>query len=60
MPKTRNDYFHLYWLTRVNRLVHNLLMHLFTVGNLKIDVYETYFFDMVSTQYDHPRYVSMF
>ena len=38
-------------------LVHNLLMQFFTMGSLKIEVSETYFFDIVTTQYDHPRYV---
>ena len=42
----------------VNRLlVHNLLMQFFTLGSSKIEVFETDFFDIVTTQYDHPRYV---
>ena len=36
-------------------LVHNLLMHFF--GSSKIEVFETCFFDIVTIQYDHPRYV---
>ena len=38
-------------------LVPNLLMQLSTLGSSKIEVSETYFFDIVITQYDHPRYV---
>ena len=38
-------------------LVHNLLMQLFTLDSSKIEVSETYFFDIVTTQYDPPRYV---
>ena len=38
-------------------LVHNLLMRLFTLGCSKIEVFETYFFAIVITQNDHPRYV---
>ena len=37
--------------------VHNLLMQFFTLGSSKIEVFETCFFVIVSTQYDHPRYV---
>ena len=32
-------------------------MLFFTLGSSKIEVSETYFFDIVITQYDHPRYV---
>ena len=39
------------------RLVHNLLMHVFTPGSSKIEVSETCFFDIVTIQNDHPRYV---
>ena len=35
--------------------VHNLLMQLFTLGSSKFEVLETYFYDTVITQYDHPR-----
>ena len=35
----------------------NLLIQFFTLGSSKIEVFETYFFDNVTTQYDHPRYV---
>ena len=38
-------------------LVHNLLMQFFTPDSSKIEVSETCFFDIVTTQYDHPRYV---
>ena len=40
-----------------NGLVHNLLMHFFTLGSSKIEVFETYSFDIVITYNDHPRYV---
>ena len=39
-------------------LVHNLLMHLFTVESSKMQVFETCFFDIVITQNDHPSYVT--
>ena len=38
-------------------LVHNLLMQFFTLGSSKIEVFETCFCDIVTTQNDHPRYV---
>ena len=38
-------------------LVHNLLKHFYIVGTSKIEVFETFFFDIVATQNDHPRYV---
>ena len=38
-------------------MVHNLLMHFFTLGSSKVEVFETCFFEIVTTQYDHPRYV---
>ena len=41
----------------VNGLVHNLLMQFFTLGSSKIEVFETCFFYVVTTQYDHPSYV---
>ena len=41
----------------VNGPVHNLLMQFFTLGSSKIEVFETCFFDFVTTQNDHPRYV---
>ena len=41
----------------VNGMVHNLLMQFFTPGSSKIEVFETSFFDIVTTQNDHPRYV---
>ena len=37
--------------------VHNLVVQFVTLGSSKIEVFETYFFDIVTTQYDHPRYV---
>ena len=37
--------------------MHNLLMQFFTMGSSKIEAFKTYFFDIVTTQYDHPRYV---
>ena len=41
----------------VNGPVHNLLMSVFTLGSSKIAVFFTYCCDIVTTQYDHPRYV---
>ena len=41
----------------VNGPVHNLLMQFFTLDSSKIEVFECCFFDIVTTQYDHPRYV---
>ena len=41
----------------VNGPVHSLLMQFFTLGSSKIEVYQTYFFDIVTIQYDHPRCV---
>ena len=38
-------------------LVHNLLMQFFTPDISKKEVFETSFFDIVTTQNDHPRYV---
>ena len=38
-------------------LVHNLLMQFFNLDSSKIEVLETFFFDVVITQNDHPRYV---
>ena len=38
-------------------LVHNLLMQFFTLGTSKIEVFETCFFDIGTTQYDHPSYL---
>ena len=35
-------------------LVHNLLMVFFILESSKIEVSETYFFDIVTTQHDHP------
>ena len=36
--------------------VHNLLMQFFTPDSSKMEVFETYFFDIVTTQNDHPSY----
>ena len=38
-------------------LVRNLLMQFFTLGSSKIEVSESYLFDILTTQNDHPRYV---
>ena len=38
-------------------LVHNLFTRFFTLGSSKIEVFETGFFDIVTTKNDHPRYV---
>ena len=40
----------------MNAPVHNLLMQFFTLGSPKIEVFETCSYDIVTTQYDHPRY----
>ena len=36
--------------------VHNLLMQFFNPDSSKMEVFETYFFDIVTTQNDHPSY----
>ena len=41
----------------VNGRVHNLLMQFFSPGSSKIEVFELCFFDIVTTQNDHPTYV---
>ena len=38
-------------------LVHDLLLQFFNLGSSKIEVFETCFFDIVTTQNDHPSYV---
>ena len=38
-------------------LAHNLLMRFFTLDGSKIEVFQTCFFDIVTTQYDHPSYL---
>ena len=40
----------------VNGPVHNLLMQFFTPGSSKIEVFETCFFDIVTTQNDISSY----
>ena len=40
----------------VNGEVHNLLMQFFTPSSSKIELFETCFFDIVTTQNDHPSY----
>ena len=40
----------------VNGPVHNLLMQVFTLGSSKIEVFETCFFDIVTTQNDISSY----
>ena len=40
----------------VNGEVHNLLMQFFTPDSSKIEVFETCFLDIVTTQNDHPSY----
>ena len=45
-------------LPRDGNTTYNLLMQFFTLGSSKIEVFETYFFDIVTTQYDHPIYVT--
>ena len=41
----------------VNGPAHNLLVQFFTPDSSKIEVFELCFFDIVTTQNDHPRYV---
>ena len=41
----------------LNAVLHNLLMQIFTLGSSKMEVIKTYFFDIVTTQNYHPRYV---
>ena len=41
----------------VNGPVHNLFLQFFTLDSSKIEVFETYFFDIVITKNDHPTYV---
>ena len=38
-------------------MVHNVLMQFYTLDGSKIEVFETCFFDIVTTQNDHPSYV---
>ena len=38
-------------------MVHNLLMRFFTPDSRKIEVFETCFFDIVTTYNDHPSHV---
>ena len=38
-------------------LVHSVRMQFFTLGRSKMEVFETCFYDIVTTQYDHPSYV---
>ena len=54
VPKMRNDCSTNNGL--VNWPVHNLLMQFFTLGSSKIEVFETCFFDVVTTNNDHPRF----
>ena len=52
MPKTRNAVSTNNGL--VNGEVHNL--QFFTLGSSKIEVFKTCFYDIVTTQNDHPSY----
>ena len=38
-------------------MVHSLLMQFFTLDNTKMEVFKTWFFDIVTTRYDHPSYL---
>ena len=40
----------------MNGPAHNLLKQFFALVSSPIEVFETDFFDIVTTQYDHPRY----
>ena len=44
----------------VNGLVHNLLMQIFNRGSSIVEVSETYFLDVVTTENDHPADVKHF
>ena len=37
--------------------LHNLLMQFFSLYSSKMEVSETHWFDIMTTQYDPPRYV---
>ena len=37
--------------------MHNLIMQFFTLCSSKIEVWETYLYDVGTTQYNHPGYV---
>ena len=41
----------------VNGPAHNLIKQFFTLGSSEIEVFETCFYDIVTTRYDHPRYL---
>ena len=41
----------------MNGLVHNLLLQFFTLDSSKIEVFQTCFFDIMTTQNDHASYV---
>ena len=41
-------------------LVHNLLVQFFTLRSSNVGVFETYCFDIVTTQIDNPRYLKHF
>ena len=55
MPKTPNDCLHQKMAHMSEWPVLNLLMQFFTLGTSEDS--ETYFFDIVTPQYDHPSYV---
>ena len=38
-------------------MVHSLLIQFFTLDSFKMEVFKTCFFDIVTTQYDHPSYL---
>ena len=38
-------------------MVHNLRMQFFILCSSKLEVFKTYLYDIVTTQYEHPRYV---
>ena len=37
--------------------VHNLLMQFCTLGSSKFEVFKTCYYDILATQYEHPKYV---
>ena len=40
-----------------NGMVHKLLLQVFTLCSSKIELFERYFFDIISTHNDHPKHV---
>ena len=49
VPKRRNDCFHQQWVTEMNGPINNLLLQIFTLDSSKIEVFETFFYEIVIT-----------